>query len=206
MADSAAAVNEPFDTDQQQLGKLYAKALLGAAGDQAEAVLAELDSLLDDVLARLPDLRAVLDSPRVSHQEKEEMLNKAFQGKMSDTLLNFLKVCSRRRRLDALEVMRRAGHAQLNEMMGRIEVQVATAAPVEPSRLDSLKQQLSQLLGSDVVLSTEVDPELLGGLVVRVGDTVYDGSVANRLERFRDAALRNTANEVRSAIDRFVSQ
>lgn len=199
------AVAEPFDTDQQQLGALYAKALLGAAGDEAESVLEELDALLDEVLAKQPKLGAVLSSPRVPHADKERMLDTALGGKMSPVLLNFLKVCSRRRRLDCLGAMRSEAWHLFNEMRGRVEVQVATAAPLEAARREALQEQLGKLLGAQVVLLTRVDPELIGGLVVRVGDTVYDGSVSNRLSRFRDEALKNVAATVRASIDKFSS-
>lgn len=197
--------HEPFDTDRQQVGKLYAKALLGAAGDHAEQLIDELDSLVDEVLAKLPSIRAIFDSPRIAHSEKEAMLDKVFQGKMHPVLLNFLKVCSRRRRLDCLGAVRTEGRRQLNELAGRVEVQVSTATPMGDDRLQSLREQLAKLLGSEVVLSTSVDPELLGGLVVRVGDTVYDGSVSRRLDRFRKTALENTAATMRQSIDRFSS-
>ncbi|MCA9176353.1 MAG: ATP synthase F1 subunit delta [Planctomycetales bacterium] len=202
-ADTAA--HESFDTDRQQLGKIYAKALLGAAGADGEKVLEELDSLLDDVLKQLPNLSAMLQSPRVPHGDKEAMLDKAFRGKMTPILLNFLKVCSKRRRLDCLGAVRAEARRLYNELNGRVEVRVTTAAPLQPERLQSLQGQLSRMLGAEVVMLTEVDPELLGGLVVRVGDTVYDGSIANRLDRFRQSALTNAANTVRSSMQRFTS-
>lgn len=201
----AESGREPFDTDRQQVGKLYAKALVNAAGDQAEQVFDELDSLVDDVLANLPTIRAIFDSPRIAHSDKEAMLDKVFQGKMSPVLLNFLKVCSRRRRLDCLGAVRTEGRRLLNELAGRVEVKVTTAAPMADDRLESLRQRLAQLLSSEVVISSTVDPDLIGGLVVRVGDTVYDGSVASRLDRFRATALENAATTVRQSIDRFSS-
>ena len=83
-----------IDTDHQQLGAVYAKSLLAAAESAGETdrVLEEFDSLLDDVLAQLPKLRETLLSYRLKHEQKVELLDKAFGERMSKTLLNFLKV------------------------------------------------------------------------------------------------------------------
>lgn len=198
----------PFDSDQQYIGKVYAKALLGAAekSGQTPALLSELDSLVSDVLAKLPKLAALLDSPRVPHEEKVKILDRAFAGQMSKELLNFLKVVSRHGRLDCLAAVNRAAKDLFNEMRGRVEVQVRTAEPVGPEQLEKITNQLKMALKRDVDVKTGVDPALLGGLVVRIGDTVYDGSVANRLARLRDETLDKTALQIRQALERFATE
>lgn len=196
---------ESFDTDQQYLGTVYAKALLGAA-DKAgttEAVLSELDSLIMDVLDSLPKLEATLSSPRVSNENKIGILDKAFGKKMTKELLNFLKVVVGHGRFDCLRAIRRATRRIYNEMRGRVEVEVRTAEVVDSELLSTITTRLRAALGRDIDLTTRVDPELIGGMLVRVGDTVYDGSVINQLSRLRVATLEKTSREIREALDRF---
>jgi F-type H+-transporting ATPase subunit delta len=117
--------------------------------------------------------------------------------------LNFLKVVSRHGRLDCLKAVNRAAHEMYNEMRNRVAVFVRTAAPVTPELLEQIAQRLRTALKRDVEMHASVDPSLIGGLVVRVGDTVYDGSVTNRLRRLRDETVERTAQQIRQALDRF---
>ncbi len=192
-----------FDTGQQQLGATYAKALLGAVGTKgAESVLAEFDAVID-LLAQLPRLDATLSSPRIAHEEKERVLDKAFGKKLSDTLLKFLKVVSRHGRLDCLRAIVQAAHAQHNQACGRVEVKLKTAAALDSKTVQALIAKLESSLGQDVLLKQEVDESLIGGVVIQIGDTVYDGSLSNRLVKLREETIQNTAQSIRDAIERF---
>ncbi len=194
-----------FDSDRQHLGDVYAKALLGAAAKSNEtaAVLEQLDSVVQDVLTRLPKVAAALSSPRVPHEAKEQMLDKAFGGKMSPTLLNFLKVLSRRGRLDCLAAISAAARRQYNEATGRIQVTVRTAEGISDEQRDAIAARLQQALGGEGDMQTSVDPSLIGGIVVRVGDQVFDGSIARRLVRLRDGAVERISGQIRESLDRF---
>ncbi|MBW3600322.1 MAG: ATP synthase F1 subunit delta, partial [Planctomycetes bacterium] len=160
-------------------------------------------SVVEDVLAKLPSFDAVLKSPRVSHEEKVRLLHKSFQGKMSATLLNFLKVVSRHGRLDALRAIHRAAQKLHHERMGRVEVLVRTAEPLPEEIHARIADRLRAALGREPVLRMEVEPELIGGVVIRVGDTVYDGSVAHQLVRLREETAAKIARELRRAGERF---
>lgn len=197
--------NAAADSGRQHLGAVYGKALLGAAEKlgQTEAVLAEFESLVTDVLDRLPQLEAFLSSPRVAHEEKLALLDRTFKGKMSPVMLNFLKVVSNHGRLDSLRAILRASQKLYNQMRNRVEVLVETAAPINNQVQGAISSRLTQLLGRQVVLSTDVNPDLLGGLVVRIGDTVYDGSLAGRLNQMRTVTLEHTTQAIRQAADRF---
>ena len=204
MAD-ANSQTATFDTGKQRIGALYAKALLGAAekAGQTDLVVEELESLVADVLNKLPKLDASLSSPRIDASAKDQMLDKAFSKKMSLTLLNFLKVVARHGRLDCLRVMAKAARHQLNELRGRIEVLLRTAAPVNNQVRDAIIARLKAMLGREVVLIPKVDPEMLGGVIVRIGDTLYDGSVATQLALMREAAVEKTAAAIRDSQTRF---
>ena len=194
-----------FDTTQQHLGAVYAKALLGASerAGNTEAVLEELESLVADVLTKVPSLEGTLTSPQVPLEAKEGMLERAFQGKVSGELLNFLKVVARRGRFDCLRAIALAARAQYNELRGRVQVQVRSAAALDDAARELVAGQLQATLGCEVDLQLDVDPDLIGGLVVRVGDTVYDGSVANRLARLRNDLFASATEKMRGEMERF---
>jgi F-type H+-transporting ATPase subunit delta len=81
---------------------------------------------------------------------------------------------------------------------------VRTAEALTEDQLSSIVNRLKQTLGLDVLVKTQVDPDLIGGLVVRVGDTVFDGSVANQLVHLRKTAVDKAVQEIRQSLDRFV--
>jgi F-type H+-transporting ATPase subunit delta len=197
-----------FDTAHEQLGAVYAKALLGATEKVgiSDDVLGQLDSLIDDVLAKLPHFEASLCSPRVPLDRKEAMLDRGFQGRMAPQLLNFLKILARRGRFECLRAIRRSARQLLNELRGRVEVLVRSAVPLDPSTTDLVADRLRAALSKDVTLTLEVDPEMLAGLVIRVGDTVYDGSVANQLNRLRDEMISRTNQKFRLELKRFTAE
>lgn len=177
-----------FDTTQQQLGAVYAKALLGATerAGTTDAVLDELEVLVTEVLARVPSVEGTLTSPRVPLVAKEGILERAFPGRLSGELLNFLKVVARRGRFDCLRAILRAARDLQNELRGRVRVHVRSAAALDDAARELVTSQLQSTLGREIDLQLAVDPDLIGGLVVRVGDTVYDGSIANRLSQLRN--------------------
>jgi F-type H+-transporting ATPase subunit delta len=196
-----------FDSERQYLGAVYAKALLGATEKlgQTDQVLSELESFVQDVLAKMPKFEAVLASTRIGHEEKITLLEQAVGKTMQPTLLTFLKVVARHGRLDCLRAILTAAHKQLNEMRGRVEVLVESAAPLDETLRNEVRQQLKKSLGREVIIRERVNPEILGGLVVRVGDTVFDASVAQQLRRLRRSALAATRQTMRNSLDRFAS-
>lgn len=196
--------NLAFDSERQYIGTVYAKSLLGAAekADAKESVLEEFDSVMA-VLGKLPGLQASLASPRIAHEEKESLIDKAFQGG-SKTLINFLKVVCQHGRFDSIRVIHRAAHAMHDEATGRVEVTLVTAEAVDEGMEQKVIDRLSSVLSKKVRLQTQVDPGIIGGLVVRVGDTVYDGSLANQLQQVKKTAINQAIQEIRQSMDRFV--
>jgi F-type H+-transporting ATPase subunit delta len=202
---ASASNNLEVNIDKQRLAAVYAQALLGATEKRniSEAVVAELDSLIEDVLPRFPHLELVLATPRISHAEKAAMLDRIFGGRMSPDLLDFLKIVGRRGRLDCLRAIRRAARDELNRLRRRVAVQVTTATPLNEELRNRITQRLQALFGSEVDLQCRQDPAILGGLVVRVGDRVYDGSVANQLTHMKHDTITQMVHQLRGALDRF---
>ena len=92
----------------------------------------------------------------------------------------------------------------LNEQQGRVEVLVKTAEPLDDATAEQVKTALSAALKKDVVLMMTTDSELIAGIVVQVGDTVYDGSVANQLNQLRRGVVNKTADQIRESLNRFM--
>ena len=206
MAETQASKTS-VDTGQQYLAAVYAKALLGATerAGNTEAVLEELEALLSEVFQQLPKLESALTSPRVGQEEKLRLLELAIGSRVSQSLLDFLKVLARRGRLDCLRAITRAARQQLNEIRGRVEVTLVTAEPLGEDSTRQAAERLQTALGQQIDLSTSVDPDLIGGAIVRVGDTIFDGSVINRLEQMRRTAHTNSAQKMRDELDRFAT-
>ena len=206
MADNAQP-DLAYDSDRQQLGDVYARALLGAAtsSDSIEEVIAQTESLCQDLFASNPKLKELFESPRISHLEKEQMLDKAFHGRMETTLLNFLKVVSRHGRMDCLPAIEHSLREQYNAIHGRVKVEVTSATALDDETRELMVSQLSSSLQQQVELVVKVNPDLIGGTIVRIGDTVYDGSVANRLAKIKHETRARTTMEFQQATERFTS-
>ena len=196
-----------LDSEQKPIGEVYAASLLAAtqqAGSTAD-VMEEFESFISDVLNKLPQLDTLLSSPRVAHNDKVVMLDKILAGKASALFLNFLKVVSQHGRLDCLRVIQASLKEQYSQDQGRLEVSVTTATRLDEPAVASMQERLNVAFDATVDLILNVDSALVGGTVIRIGDTVYDGSVANRLERIRTIARENTIREIRLSTDRFVN-
>ncbi|MCP4189896.1 MAG: ATP synthase F1 subunit delta [Planctomycetaceae bacterium] len=205
MADDAVAAPE-VDIDKQRLGLVYAKAFLAAAEKQQigiDSIVDELDSLVEDVLKRFPGFEATLGSQRISPEEKGKLLDRVFQGKASDALLTFLKVVGAHGRLDCIRQIRNAARTELNRLHGRIAVQVTTAEPLTDELRTQIVNKLQEATGVPIDLQCKVDEAIIGGLVVRVGDTVYDSSVLNQLAQLKRETLGKTFSQLRESTDRF---
>jgi F-type H+-transporting ATPase subunit delta len=196
-----------FDSDQQQLGNVYAKALLGF-GQETQAVdslIDELDGVVDAVEST-PQLKMALESPRISVGEKDRLVQKIFGGKVSQDLVNFLKIVGAKNRFDCLVAIRSAAHCIHDEMAGRVQATLTTAHQVDDSVRQNLESKLSAVFGKQVGLTAKVDNKIIGGMVVRIGDTVYDGSVVNQLSRVRVKAVKRATDAIRQSVENFMTE
>lgn len=195
-----------FDTDQQLLGDVYAKALVGfgVEAGSVDQLVDELSAVVE-VLGELPQLTAALESPRISLDAKVKLLDSAFAKQVSGDVLNFLKVVAAKNRFDCLGAMGGSARRMQDEMAGRVQATLTTAAEVDESVCQKVAARLTEVLGKQVTLSSAVDPSIIGGMVVRVGDTVYDGSVANELQQVRSNAVKRAVDAIREHLDRFTS-
>ena len=143
-----AQSSHTFDPGQEQIGTVYAKALVAAAekAGQSDQVVEELEEIVTEVFDKLPQVSAAFMSPRLAHEEKLLMLDKAFGGKVSTTTLNFLKVLSRHGRMGSVRATARSARKLLNESRNRVEVEVRTAAPLSNPLREAISKKLAAML------------------------------------------------------------
>lgn len=209
MAEPQAAQHATvFDTDRQYLGDVYAKAVMSVSKEAGnmEQVLDELDSFAD-AMSKLGVVRQTLESPRVAVTEKLKIIDKTTaSAECSDEFKRFLKVLVEKGRFDCLFAVRQSAQKMYQELSEQVEARVTTADEIDDALQGKIARQLSTFLGKDVLVKTMVDPSIIGGMVVRVGDTVFDSSIANELNRVRNQAVQRAGQEIRNSLDRFASE
>jgi F-type H+-transporting ATPase subunit delta len=188
----------------QQVAAIYAKAFLGAAekAGVSDALVEEL-AAVSDVLDQSPKLAAVFGSALIAHEEKSKLLDRLFGTRLSPLLLDFLKVISRHGRLDIVQAIEQEVSLLFDELRGRVRMQLSTATPLDDGLSRNLLDALRKLLGGEPKVESTVDPALIGGVVLHVGDTVYDGSVARQLRQVREQMINRSVHEIQSRRDRF---
>jgi F-type H+-transporting ATPase subunit delta len=188
----------------QQVAAVYAKAFLGAAekAGQTDALVEELSSV-GSVLAEFPRLEAVFASALIDQDEKIEILDRVFGGKLSSMTLDFLRVLARHGRLEIVRAVDEQARKLHDALRGRVRVEVRTATPLDGHLAQRVEGSLRKLLGGQPYVDPAVDPELIGGVVLRVGDTVYDGSIARQLSQLREQMITRSIHEIQSRRDRF---
>jgi F-type H+-transporting ATPase subunit delta len=167
----------------------YARALADVVskpgpGLTPESVVAQIAGFLE-AFRSAPELRNVLLSPAVAPQKKKNIISRlGAQLGLSQVAQNFLFVVIDHRRMNLLGEMLAAFEALIDERMGVVRTDITTAQPAGKEEQDGLARRLSQKTGRRVRARYGVDPALIGGAIVRIGSTIYDGSVRGQLRAF----------------------
>jgi F-type H+-transporting ATPase subunit delta len=175
----------------------------GGARRYAEAAfeIAERDGSLESWLRALdlaeerltdPDVSRLLTNPSVPARSREEVIGRILGEDVAGPPRNLLLVLVRRGRFDLLPVIIREFRRLYRRREGIVEATATSARPLDAAELEALTERVAALTGGRVEVRAEVDPGLIGGVTVRVGDRLIDGSVRGRLERLR-ASLSTTA-------------
>jgi len=169
----------------EEIARVYATALFEAAKDRGKLdVIREQLGAFAGALADNRDLQIFFFSPYFSSGEKEEGLRKAVV-EAEPELLNFLLLLIEKHRMPALFRIRRQYDALWAKENRRLDVTVTSAVELDPEIAKRIGAEIEEQTGNTVQLQSEVDPDILGGLVVRVGNMVLDTSIRNRLEKLR---------------------
>jgi F-type H+-transporting ATPase subunit delta len=206
-AEPAAASSQAPDTGVERIAQVYAQAIIEAADKRGcrDEVLAELDSLVRDVLPKVPQAVAVFASPRVAVEQKAALIDRIAAGRMLPTTVHSLHVLARHGRLGIVAEVAVAARRLAERLAGREQAVFTTALPLSGDDQRKLVAEVEQAVGLTLAPAFAVDPGLIGGLVVRIGDTVYDQSIATGLARLGGNLHRRTMHEIQHGRDRLAS-
>lgn len=172
------------------VARRYAKGLIDAVGEVApgteRAVNDELAELVQTVQGH-DGLKSLLASPAIPATHKTAIISKISEKMgVSPVVRRFLDVVADKQRLDHLALIAEAYATLVDEQLGVVTAEITTSVPLNPGQIAQLEASLRDATGGEVRLTRQTDPELLGGVVTRIGDVVYDGSVKGHLERIRE--------------------
>ncbi|MGB9887322.1 MAG: ATP synthase F1 subunit delta [Moorellales bacterium] len=168
------------------VAKRYARALfeLAQEKDQVEKLAQELEGVAS-LIQQVPELNSWLRHRGIPPDEKKAVLRRLLADRVGQLTLNFLLLLCDRKREAYLGAICQQFRILAQEAAGLVEGEVRSAFSLEPEQVRALEERFSQITGRKVRLEARVDPELIGGLVVRIGDRVWDGSLAQRLRSLK---------------------
>ncbi len=190
------------------LANVYASSLLDLA-DQAggEDKILEIADELEQIAELTRSNRnfgEFFASPIIDVSKRGQSIRKIFSDNITDLTLRFLLVLNGKGRLGHLEPITVAYDRLVQERFGRVEVNVYTPAPLGDQQLESIRNRVRDALGKEPVLHPYTDPMMIGGVKLRIGDQLIDGSVAGQLRRIRQNLLNEGRDSLRDSIERII--
>jgi len=196
------------DAQPDALARVYATSLLELAEDAggrdlAEEILGELEDVLE--LARADEnFSEFLASRVLPHAQRADSLKKILKGRCRDLTLDFLLLLNEKQRLGHLPAIAASFDQLVQERFGRVEVDVFTAQPIGSAELSQVKARLQSALAKEVIIHPYTDTAMIGGIKVRVGDQLIDGSISAQLRQLRQRLQQHGSAELRSRFGRII--
>jgi len=177
----------------QELAEVYARALFQVAREHGKLdLLREQLGQFADALRQHRELAVFFFSPYFSTQEKEQALGRL----LVDTdvhLVNFLRLLIENHRMPVIFRARQEYEKLWREENRMLPVEITSAIELDPATTESVGRRIGERAGRKVTLAVKVDPDILGGIVVRIGNSILDASIRNRLEQLRRAVAQGAA-------------
>ncbi len=170
------------------LSRRYAKAIFDIGSEQGglDKLGSDLRSLAK-AMHESAELRSTLTSPAISRTDRKKVIDGLLQAiGVVSTTRNLVYLLLDGERLGYVQAISRELDAMIETKAGRVTAEVTSAKPLDPGQLSQITAALEKLSGKKVTVTKREDPELLGGVVAKVGDTVYDGSLRTQLRTLRD--------------------
>lgn len=177
----------------ETVARRYAAALVDVTikNGETQLIQAELQQF-SRLMQDSPQLGEVFHNPAVSYEQKSGILETLIERTgPAKTTANFLRVLLKNARLGDLKVISQRFNTVLEERAGLVSAEVTTAQPLAPEQQIALQTKLQNVTGKKVRLDFKINPEIIGGVVTRIGSTVYDGSVKNQLEQLREKMIKS---------------
>ena len=164
----------------------YAKSLIDLAQDQKalEEIKADMGLFVATAKASY-ELQAVLRNPIIAHDKKKKILEALFAGKVNKATIAFFNIMVNKSRADILYPTAQEFINQYNLIKNIVKATVVSAAPLSEANKQKLTDEVTAITGSNVIIQTKVDPDLIGGFVLTVGDRQIDTSVAASLNKIK---------------------
>lgn len=165
--------------------KRYARAIFDLAAEEGQVEdwgrwLADVRQVLTE-----PAMRAVVANPSIAVQRRQEAVARVLDDRVGPEAVNLARLLVGADRVDEVDAVAEQFGRMADDAAGRVRATATTAVPLDPSEADKLVGELSNELGREVRLDVRVDPAIIGGLVVQIGDRMIDASVATRLQQLR---------------------
>lgn len=175
----------------KQIAERYAQALfnLGIEEGNFEEIKVELKEIVE-LIERNQEVNNLLKHPKLSNDQKKEILNEIFEGRATKTIINFIKLLIDKGRINCLVAIYNRFKELVDIKQNRLEVEVISPVELAEIYQKKLKNKIESLTNKEVILNTTIKPELLGGLILKIGDKVLDGSLVNHLKKLEDKLKR----------------
>ncbi|QCK13814.1 ATP synthase F1 subunit delta [Mangrovivirga cuniculi] len=174
-----------------RVASIYAKSLLELAKEkgQLEEVKKDMD-MLDDLCKKNHEFSLFLKNPIITENKKEKVMDKIFKGKVSDLTLRFFELLSRKDREEFLIMIPEQFNNRYNELKGIVEVSVVSAVDIDESMMKEFVSLSKKYTDKTPNISTSIDPSLIGGFILTIGDKRLDQSVKGKLNRIKQAITK----------------
>lgn len=192
------------------LANVYARSLYELADEAGgQQKIQEIGTELEQICAlarEQPDFREFISSPIIDKRKRAESLRQIFSDRVTDLTLRFLLVLNGKKRLNHLEAIATAYDALIQEQFGRVEVDVFTPEPLNQAEIDMIRQRVQQMISKEPVMHAYTEPAMIGGIKLRIGDRLVDGSISSRLRRMRQELLGSGGAQLRSRINELIPE
>ena len=194
-----------MDDEARHVSRVYAAALYRSAEkeNQVEPVLDELEGVVRDIFDVDGGLELFFSSASIGRDRKGEVIRSAFEGRVSGVLRQFLDVLNEHDRLDMLRSVAAAYRTLYDKKTRRVVVHVTSAVALLDDERARVVEQVKNTSHMEPTLQETVDPDLLGGIIIRINDWVYDASVRTRLQAIRQQLIERSSHGIQSGRDRF---
>lgn len=175
-----------------QVASRYAKSLIDLAGEQnaVETIKKDIELFLDTCRAN-PELQAILKNPIISLDKKANILDGLFAGKVHGMILSFFTIMIRKGRSEILFATAKEFISQYNVLKNVVKATVTSASPLSKENISQIEDVVKQSTKGEVILTSIIDPKLIGGFILKVGDKQFDTSISSKLSKLRKEFQQN---------------
>jgi ATP synthase, F1 delta subunit len=176
----------------KDIARVYASSLVELG--QEKKILPDIEEeirFIAGMITENKDFRKFLVSPGITKDAKKDFIEKIFKGKLSDYIVNFLKVLIDNDRQVCIVEINEALADLLDDVNNRQRVTIITSVDLDSSMKSKLTTKLKDVLKKEIIFKEEIDPSILGGIIIKVGDTVIDGSLAKDLRNIKNNLLNS---------------